>query len=140
MSEASDSEASEAAATTPATSATGQAVVVAAKPNRLYQVAAWIAIVAGTLFIVGAVFCTGLLLGRHGEGSGCFGHHRHGGPGMMMQPGGPMGPMGPMQHPGGPMGPMQHPGDVDQGGSPDHPRSAPPGAPGPSVQPTAPNR
>ena len=127
MSEASDSEASEAAATTPATSATGQAVVVAAKPNRLYQVAAWIAIVAGTLFIVGAVFCTGLLLGRHGEGSGCFGHHRHGGPGMMMQPGGPMGPMGP----------MQHPGDVDQGGSPDHPRSAPPGAPGPSEPPEA---
>ena len=35
------------------------------RPNRLYQAAAWVAIVAGVMFIVGAVFFTGFALGRH---------------------------------------------------------------------------
>src|SRR5690606_33346533 len=38
----------------------------AERPNRLFQAAAWVAIVAGVIFIVGAVFFTGFALGRHG--------------------------------------------------------------------------
>ncbi|AKK29783.1 DUF308 domain-containing protein [Mycobacterium sp. EPa45] len=81
---------------------------VAERPNRLYQAAAWVAIVAGIVFIVGAVFFTGFALGRHsgdggwrhhgGDGDSQQFHHR-GGPG-----GGPWGPMGPMMGPGAPGG------------------------------------
>ncbi len=61
------------------------------RPNRLYQTAAWVAIVAGILFIVGAVFITGFTLGRH-SGTGGWGHH-----GRIDRMGPPMGPgmMGP---------------------------------------------
>ncbi|WP_161976313.1 hypothetical protein [Mycolicibacterium sp. CH28] len=94
------------------------------RPNRLYQAAAWVAIVAGTVFIVGAVFFTGFILGRHsghdggwrdrGE-SGQF-HHRGGPPMMPMMPGvGPWGPMGPGPDGAGPMGPMG-PGPSGPGG------------------------
>ncbi len=72
-------------------------VVSESKPNRLYQAAAWVAIVAGTMFIVAVVFFSGFILGKHSGGPGHFG--RHGGPGMMMDRHGP--PMGPM-HRGGP--------------------------------------
>ena len=48
------------------------------RPNRLYQAAAWVAIVAGTVFVVGAVFFTGFVLGRDGDAS----HHRGGGMGQ----------------------------------------------------------
>lgn len=68
--------------------------VAASKPNRLYQAAAWVAIVAGTLFIASAVFWTGFMLGRDSGGPGGF--HRGGmmGPGMMMEHDRPgMGPM-----------------------------------------------
>ena len=41
------------------------------KPNRLYQAAAWVAIVAGTLFIVAVIFFSGFILGKHSGG----GHH-----------------------------------------------------------------
>lgn len=92
-------------------------VVAAAKPNRLYQAAAWVAIVAGTLFIVSTIFFAGFMLGKNGGGHGPF---RHGGAdhGMMMDRSGP--PMGPWMHrdggpgpgnfgPGGPGGPGQPP-------------------------------
>ena len=101
---------------------------VAPRPNRLYQAAAWVAIVAGIVFIVGAVFFTGFALGRHsGGGPGGWHHHRDGdsqefhrrggpgsGPGMM--PGGPMGPMGPMG-PGGPGGQGPGAGPAGPGGA-----------------------
>jgi hypothetical protein len=71
-------------------------VPVAIRPNRLYQAVAWVAIVAGTIFIVGAVFFTGFALGRHsghgggwhhGGGGGKSQHHHHrGGPGMVLLP------------------------------------------------------
>ncbi|OBF14112.1 hypothetical protein [Mycobacterium sp. ACS4331] len=107
--------------------------VVEQKPNRLYQVAAWVAIVAGTLFIVAVVFFSGFVLGRHSDGGD--GHFRHHGD-MMFDRGGPMGPMGPMgpgMNPGGPGGPQQGhrwpgPGNFGPGG---------PGAPG-QPQPPAP--
>jgi hypothetical protein len=98
-------------------------VVVAPKPNRLYQAAAWVAIVAGTLFIVGAVFCTGFVLGRHSDGSGYPGYHRHGWSGMMMRPGGSMGQMGP----------MMHPGDSDENQTSGGQHQGTPGGPGPSA-------
>ena len=113
------------------------------KPNRLYQAAAWVAIVAGTLFIVAVIFFSGFILGKHSGGSGHFGRegwehgmmidrpHRDGqwGPGMM-RPGGPdqggpggFGPSGP----GGPAGPG--PGNFGPGG---------PGTGGPGGQPQTP--
>ena len=63
------------------------------RPNWLYQAAAWVAIVAGVVFIVGAVFFTGFALGRHSGGhDGGWRQHRgdnsqferRGGPPMMM--------------------------------------------------------
>ena len=76
------------------------------KPNRLYQAAAWVAIVAGTLFIVAVIFFSGFILGKHSGGPGHFGRHgwEHG---MMME----------RQHRDGPWGPgMMRPGGPDQGG------------------------
>jgi hypothetical protein len=79
------------------------------RPSRLGQAAAWVGIVAGVVFIVGAVFFSGFFLasrlehrsgpqvmrcemGGSGEGKGGMG-------GMGgMSPGG-MGPMGPSQSP-----------------------------------------
>ena len=106
------------------------------EPNRLYQVAAWVAIVAGVLFIVGAVFFTGFSLGR-GYGAG-WGHHGRGGPmgppmmpmtdggRGMTGPGGMMDPddmMGPgMMGPDGMMGPgMTSPGMRPPAGAPPPP-------------------
>lgn len=92
-----------------------------AKPNRLFQVAAWVVIIAGTVFVAAVVFCTGVYLSdngwqgdRHGP---CMMHH-HGPP---MGPGfGPAGPgnepgwpgfrpAGPGNGPGGPGGPPPPP-------------------------------
>ena len=92
------------------------------RPSRLTQVAAWVGIVAGVVFIVTVIFGTGFVLGAQSGG----GHHRgghgddrgasmerrqgpppmfpgpmlHPGPGFVF-PGGPGGNMGP----GGPFGP-----------------------------------
>lgn len=88
------------------------------------------AIVAGVVFIVGAVFFTGFALGRHSDG-GSGGHYRgHGDMGPRsaplmpgMRPGGPMGPMGPDM---GRQGPPP-PGSRDPGMRPENPpQSAPP--------------
>ena len=91
---------------------------LAHRPNRLYQAAAWVAIVAGVMFIVGAVFFTGFALGRHSGYDGGWRHHRgdnsqferRGGPPMMPfpmmpGPGGPGVGSGPGFAPGGPGGP-----------------------------------
>lgn len=101
-------------------------VPAAAKPNRLYQAAAWVAIVAGSLFIVAVIFCTGLALGGH-SGGGHFNRHgehsmmdREGGPsgcpmmqrGHGMMPGGPG--MMPGMMPGGPGGPGMTPSPAPQ--------------------------
>ena len=102
--------------------------VIDRRPSRLNQVAAWVGIIAGIVFIVGSVFFTGFFLGRHsGHGDG-WQHHRggaqmdlRGGPGMMgpgmMGPGRPgMGPgvMGPdrgeMPGPAQPPSPPSSPG------------------------------
>ncbi len=116
---------------TPATPA-----VVEHKPNRLYQVAAWVAIVAGTLFIVAVVFFSGFIIGRHSDGG--QGHFRHHGD-MMFDRGGPMGPMGPMgpgMRPGGPGGP----GGPEQGHRWPGPGNFGPGQMPPPPQPTQPTQ
>nr|WP_235677946.1 hypothetical protein [Mycolicibacterium sarraceniae] len=126
-------------------------VPVATRPNRLYQAAAWVAIVAGTIFIVGAVFFTGFALGRHsGHGGGCHHHNRgdgdsqqwqhRGGPGGPSGPSGPSGPGGP-GGPGGPVGPGGPGGPVGPSG-PGGPGAGPgfapagPGGTGPGATPT----
>jgi hypothetical protein len=84
--------------------------------SRLGEVAAWVVIVAGIVFVVGAIFFSGLFLGW--SSGGHYGWHRgyYGGrdgtcpmmgPGGMMGLGGMMGPGG--MGPGGPMGPQQSP-------------------------------
>ena len=80
-----------------------------AHPNtRLYQVLAWVGIVAGILFIVAAVFFSGFFAGRTTGGYGWHQGAQMGGgcPMMQMQPGG----MGPGMMPGGGMGPGMMPG------------------------------
>ena len=102
------------------------------RPPRLYQAAAWAAIVAGIVFIVSAVFFTGFFLGRHGGGFGQARHHRLDQsefpppPRMMPLNPGPMGPangpsrvgawprMGPVPtNPGTPQAPSTAPTDPD---------------------------
>lgn len=108
------------------------------RPNRLYQVAAWVAIVAGVIFIVGAVFFTGFALGRHSGYDGGWRHHGssefrdRGGPPMFpmpMMPGGPGGPGGPgaFGGPGGFGGPGVGPGP-GPGAGPMMPGSGGPGS------------
>jgi hypothetical protein len=104
-------------ATTPVVTATQSGQDSAAKPNRLYQAAAWVAIVAGALFIVVVIFCAGFVVGKHSGGPGHFGRHMWG-TGMLERQGPPMGPMhrdgpgwpgGPGPAGPGPAGPTQPP-------------------------------
>ena len=83
----------------PPAAAAPQPAVVAPQPykqSRLNQVAAWVGIVAGSVFIVAVIFGTGFVLGAH---SGDRGFDRH--ESVMFkhraEPAFPMGPMGPME-------------------------------------------
>lgn len=107
------------------------APVVDRRPSRLNQVAVWVGIIAGVLFIVGSVFFTGYFLGRQSGHGGGWNHHR-GGAEMQFRGGPMMGPgmMGPgMMGPGmgGRMGPgMDHDRDEFPGrAQPPSPPSAP---------------
>jgi hypothetical protein len=61
---------------------------------RVFLGAAWVAIVAGIVFIVAVIFFTGYSLGRHsGHGGYHHGHHKH--HGMMYHRHGPGGAGGP---------------------------------------------
>ncbi|MCV7225910.1 hypothetical protein [Mycolicibacterium komossense] len=135
----------------PATYDTRPAYVEPRKPSRLYQVAAWVAIVAGSVFIVAVIFFTGFALGVH-SGGGHHGHHRQdmgetrqeGPPMMPMRPGflfpgpGAFGPGGPGMFPGGP-GQMGPGGPGGQGGPGFGPGPGN-GGPGQSQQPPAPGQ
>jgi hypothetical protein len=98
--------------------------VVVHRTPRVFQAAAYVAIVAGTVFVLAVIFFTGFMLGKSTGHHGHHGHHhkhhamvhphRFGGPGG---PGGPGWP-GANQQPGGP-GAVQ------------------PGAPGPSQIPSS---
>ena len=105
------------------------------RPPRVYRAAAWVAIVAVVVFIVGAIFFTGFALGRH-SGGGFGGHHRgHGEMGSRsaplmpgMRPGGPMGPMGPSRPD---MGPGMRPDAPGSMGPEMRPENPPPPTPRP---------
>lgn len=102
------------------------------RTNRLSQVAAWVGIVAGVLFIVAVVFFSGFFIGSGGyfgcdhRGDGYWTYYHGGppvGPGMM----GPYGPIGPggMMGPGGqwgPYGPGQQPSTSAAPTAPSPPR------------------
>lgn len=109
-----------------------------AKASRLYQAAAWVVIVAGTVFIVAVIFFTGAAVAWHNQPDR---YHHHGmfgpapsGPGgslgagqwLFVFPGGPpppgMGPGGPPMMPMMP-GPGMGPGGP---GGPTQPSSPPP--------------
>ena len=88
------------------------------KHSRLYQAAAWVVIVAGTVFVVAVIFFTGAFVAGHDHP---FRHH----PGMF-GPGGPEGsegmvvfpgPFPPGMGPGWPGGPMM-PGPFGPGMGP----------------------
>ena len=92
---------------------------------RVFLAAAWVAIVAGIVFIVSVIFFTGMALGHHG---GHHHHHKH--HAAWMHPHrGPGGPGGPGSFgPGGPGGP---------GGQSGAPTTTPGASPGvrPSMNP-----
>ena len=97
------------------------------RQSRLNQVAAWVGIVAGVVFIVAVVFGTGFMVGKH---TGRGGFDRGHGPVMLHREGPPPFPMGPM----GPRGQFERPGPGFPGGpgfQPSQPTPAPqaPGAP-----------
>ena len=93
--------------------------VIDRRPSRLNQVAAWVGIIAGVVFIVGSVFFTGYFLGRHSGYGGGWQHHgridrmhppmmdRDDNRGGMMRPGMMPGMMGPDGDEG--RGPAQSP-------------------------------
>jgi hypothetical protein len=96
--------------------------VVVHRAPRVFQAAAYVAIVAGTVFVLAVIFFTGFLLGKSTGHHGHHGHHKHH---AMVHPhrfGGPGGP-------GGQWGP---PPGVTQPGA-----SVAPGAPGPSQIPSS---
>jgi hypothetical protein len=122
--------------TEPTTVATSPA---ADRPSRLTVVALWIAIVAGTVFIIAIIFFSGFALGArtgggyhhwHGGGhhEGGMGWHHH----PRMGPGGPGGPGGGQWGPWGPGGPGGGPG------GPGGPGAGPGGPGGPTTLPTPP--
>jgi hypothetical protein len=70
-------------------------VEVVHRHPRVFQFAAWVAVVAGIVFIVAVIFFAGFGLGKHSGHGGGFhhGHHQH--HAMFMHPHGHGGPGGP---------------------------------------------
>ncbi|WP_409347544.1 hypothetical protein [Mycobacterium montefiorense] len=103
--------------------ATAPAEPVVHRPARVFQAAAWVAIAAGTVFVIAVIFFTGFLLGRS-TGHHHHGHHHHKHHAMVHPHrfGGPGGP-------GGPGWPGAN--------QPGAPASVAPGAPGPSQIPSS---
>jgi hypothetical protein len=122
------------AAPTPPPPVAPSVVYVPQPPSRLNKVAAWVGIVAGSVFTVAVIFGTGFIVGKH-VGDGPRYHHR--GPEMMLRPGPAMFPMGPPPGGGGFERGPGFPGPFGPGGPMiEIPR---PPAP-PSGAPTAPPR
>jgi hypothetical protein len=107
-----------ATATAPPPLAPAEVVHVHRTP-RVFQFAAWVAIVAGIVFIVAVIFFAGFGLGKHSGGGHHHGHHMH--HAMMMHPHGHGGPGGPGG--GGPLA-------IPQGAPSSVGPSAGPGGPG----------
>lgn len=63
---------------TPDTTAASPAPAGEPKPYWLYRLAAWVAIVAGIVFIVSSIFFAGVWASHGGQrGHHCHGHHGH---------------------------------------------------------------
>lgn len=109
--------------------------------SRLFQVAAWVGIVAGVVFVVAVIFFGGFCAGVYSSGGYWHGPYRHAqsqpGPTCTMSPG-PMGSGG-MTGPGmtgpGMMGPD---GSMGTGGMMGPGQMGPGGMPGPVPQTSAP--
>jgi hypothetical protein len=89
----------------PPPAAYSAALPLSAKHARLYQAAAWVVIVAGTVFVLAVVF----FAGAEATGRGPQYRHHHG----MFAPDAPGGPDGPPPYvvfPGGPFPPGSGPG------------------------------
>ncbi|HWY00239.1 MAG TPA: hypothetical protein VNY55_10270 [Mycobacterium sp.] len=102
-------------ATAPAPAAAAEALY---RTPRVFLAAAWVAIVAGIVFIVSVIFFTGMALGHHGGH-----HHHHHAHHAMMHP----------HRFGGPGGAGGGPG----ANAPGAPGAVTPGAPGPSQIPSS---
>ena len=98
--------------------------VVVHRAPRVFQAAAYVAIVAGTVFVLAVIFFTGFMLGKSTGHHGHHGHHhKHH---AMVHPhrfGGPGGPGGP--------------GGWQGATPPAPPASVAPGAPGPGQIPSS---
>ena len=130
----------------PPAAAPAAGLPLAFRHTRLYQAAAWVVIVAGTVFVLAVVFFAGAELSGHGPQ---YRNHHHGvfapdapsgpdGPPWVVFPGGPfppgsgpggppwVGPWGPGMGPGGPGGPGGHGGHGGPGhGGPEEPPPPP---------------
>jgi hypothetical protein len=106
------------------TSATTAPVVVRDRGGRLNVVAAWVGIVAGSVFVVAVIFFSGFVLGASVTGGHEHGGHHHGhGQGQMERDGG-----GPRHGwPGGPGGPGGGGFGQGPGQGPGSPPPTPPG-------------
>lgn len=79
---------------------------------KVFKAAAWVAIVAGVVFIISVIFFTGFRLGMMSGGHGHHGHHHKHHPAMMHRGGYPNGGPGAVNPGGGPGGPSQVPPSV----------------------------
>ncbi|WP_156166506.1 hypothetical protein [Mycobacterium haemophilum] len=75
------------------------------KTPKVFQAAAWVAIVAGIVFIVAVIFFSGYSLGRHAGHHGGFHHGHHKQHAMVIHPRAPIG--GPAATPGGGLTPLR---------------------------------
>jgi hypothetical protein len=89
----------------PPAAVSAAAFPLAARHARLYQAAAWVVIVAGTVFVLAVVFFAGAEVSGHGPQ---YRHHHQG----VFAPDAPGGPDGPpwVVFPGGPFPPGSGPG------------------------------
>ncbi|MCZ0728825.1 hypothetical protein [Mycolicibacterium iranicum] len=106
-----------------------QTIYVPQPPSRLNKVAAWVGIVAGSVFTVAVIFGTGFIVGKH-VGDGPRDHFR--GTEMVVRPGPAMFPMGP---PGGFERGPGFAGPFGPGPMIDVPRPPGPPAQAPTTQP-----
>lgn len=110
---------------------------LAAKQSRLYQAAAWVVIVAGTVFVLAVVFFAGAEVSGHGpryrHHHGVFAPDMPGGPDgpppYVVFPGGPFPPGSGPSGPWGPWGPGMGPGGPGAHGGHGGPEEPPPPPP-----------
>lgn len=103
----------------------------ARRPNRLFQAAAWVVIVASIIFIVAVIFFSGFTLGKHVGSWRFYEGGKHHSEGHRMPMGGPQHGRPPMMGPGPGMMPPPPPPPLERPGTttPRSPRPEPPARP-----------